>query len=112
MTSFSKWDIIVTDFPFADNSVVKRRPSLICTNPIKVGDITVYWVLMITSSTLQKIPSDVQVKAKKSTGLPVDSYIRTAKIACIDENTILKKIGIVGISTQKAVNNKVVNILK
>jgi len=103
MMSYKKWDVVVTDFPFADKGIVKRRPSLVCAGPFGIKDSEVYWVLMITSTKLKNWGGDVEIKDFKKVGLPISSVIRTVKIACVDASIIRKKIGAVEKKTQNLV---------
>ncbi len=100
MMTYKKWDIVVTDFPFADNGIIKRRPALICAGPFGVKGLEVYWVLMITSSKLKGWAGDIEIKNFKKVGLPIASVIRSTKIACIDVSVIRKKLGTIDKETQ------------
>jgi mRNA interferase MazF len=112
MTHYKPGDVLVTSFPFADNSHSKRRPVL-CLAPLspKKG-ILLYWVVMITSTELKGWSGDVEITNHKKVGLPAPSIIRTAKIACIDHNIVTKKVGSIDPKTLDTVTAIVVKALK
>ncbi len=94
MRAVAKGDVIVTLFPFADGAEAKKRPAVVCAGPWRIsGDIEVCWVAMITTTTLKGWPGDVDIPDIQAVGLPVQSIIRTLKIACIDTRNIMGTIG-------------------
>lgn len=102
---YSIWDIAVTEFPYAEKYDSKKRPVLICSNPFIINkNITLYWVLMITSTELKGWEGDFEIKNWKSVGLNTPSIVRTIKIACLDQRTIIKKIGVIEKQTQKKIS--------
>ena len=109
-TRYKPGDVLVTSFPFADSGVVKRRPVLCIASLAPKRGITLYWVLMITSTDLKGWKGDIVISDHKATGLPIPSIIRTAKIACIDGATIEKRVGVIDKATNKAVQSTVVRL--
>ncbi len=104
-TNYSVWDIAVTEFPYTDKSDFKKRPVLICSDPFIINDkITLYWVLMITSTELKGWNGDFEINNWKSAGLNTPSIVRAIKIACLDQRTLIKKIGAIEKQTQKKIS--------
>ena len=93
MPSFSRGDIVRVPFPYTDRTTTQRRPALV----VSAGGVgyngLLIWVAMITSSENRHWPGDVAIDAPgKTTGLPIPSVVRTAKIATI-EARVAEKIG-------------------
>jgi len=53
-----------------------------------------YYVAMITNAAHESWDGDVPVSDLRATGLPVASVVRPAKIATIDERSLIRAIGI------------------
>ncbi|HIJ37654.1 MAG TPA: type II toxin-antitoxin system PemK/MazF family toxin [Rhodospirillaceae bacterium] len=84
MPDFEAWDIVKVPFPYTDRPVRQRRPALVVgANGIQRAH-GLLWVLMITSAENRGWPGDVAVSDLAMAGLPVDSVVRTAKIATIE----------------------------
>lgn len=93
MRDLQKGDVIVCAFPFADGYATKVRPAVVYAGPWTIGEFSVWWVLMITSSMRQPWPGDVIIGSADIAGLPKTSLVRTLKISCIDSRNILQAIG-------------------
>jgi mRNA interferase MazF len=84
MPIFDAGDIVRVPFPYLDRPVRQHRPALVVSK-VPLGDKgTLLWVLMITSAANRPWPKDVPIPAGGGSGLPVDSLVRTAKIATIE----------------------------
>ncbi len=81
-------DIILIPFPFTDLSSDKVRPALIVSG--FQDDIT---VLFITRQGKSKLHS-ISIKPDKENGLKYTSNIIVSKIATLDKNMALGKIGV------------------
>lgn len=103
MTRYKRFDIIVTAFPYADDVLVKKRPTVCIASFRPTRSIQLYWVLMVTSTKLKRWEGDIAIKDLKKAGLPIPSIVRTAKIACVDASLIEKKAGVLDASTKQAV---------
>ena len=90
---YSRWDIVKVPFPFTEGIGDKRRPALIVSKEILSKEHQLYWLMMITSVINPKWAGDIEIKDFESVGLPVRSIIRTAKIATLQEDRILGRIG-------------------
>lgn len=102
MIHYKPGDVLVTAFPFADQSVSKRRPVLCVAHINPQKGTTLYWVVMITSTENKAWLGDINIEDFKTVGLPVPSIVRTAKIACIDGTLITKKVGTIDDTTYRA----------
>ena len=84
MPSFRQGDVVKVPFPYTDRSTRQSRPALV----VSTGGIEdahgLLWVVMITSAANRGWPGDVPLSNLATTGLPVPSVIRTAKIATIE----------------------------
>jgi len=78
------WDIVRVPFPYTDRPVRQRRPALIVAIPGMQVQLGLLWVLMITSADNRGWPGDVLVSDLLDAGLPVQSLVRTEKIATVD----------------------------
>jgi len=87
------FDIAVVPFPYTDRLTEKRRPALVVSSPELTANTGLVWLLMITSASNQRWPGDVDVPADNRTGLPADSLVRTAKIATVDAEHIIRICG-------------------
>ena len=71
-------------FPSTDRHTRQSRPALVVSSGALEDLHGLLWVVMITSAENCGWPGDVAVNNLTSTGLPVPSVIRTAKIATIE----------------------------
>jgi mRNA interferase MazF len=78
------WDIVRVPFPYTDRRVRQRRPALIVAIPGMQAQLGLLWVLMITSADNRGWPGDVLISDLLDAGLPVQSLVRTEKIATMD----------------------------
>lgn len=107
---FRVGDIVVVPFPYSDQSAEKRRPALVISNQ-KLAELGYFWIAMITSSRRNAVSGDVDLAADETTGLPQASIVRTAKIACIEPDRILRRLGAVDVATRQVVLSRVVEFL-
>ena len=83
-----KGDIILLPFPFTDLSGSKVRPALILYNA--KHDVTVAFI----SSINQVVDStDISLTPDQSNGLKRDSVLKLHKIATLDKDIVLGKLG-------------------
>lgn len=107
MTSFQPWDIVVVPFPFTEGDTEKRRPALVVSTSRLAADHGLYWLLMITSAENRRWKNDVSVSHHQKAGLPVPSVIRTAKIATLQEDRILRRLGSLDAADRAAVQKAI-----
>ena len=96
------FDVVVVPFPYADRLAEKRRPALIISSA-KLRPYGLVWVCMITSAENERWPSDLPVSDLNRAGLPAQSVIRPAKIACIEATRIERRIGSLDKANARAV---------
>ncbi len=84
MPTFDRGDVVKVPFPYTDKPTRQRRPALVVSGTEFSESTGLLWVLMITSAENRGWAGDVRVANLNRAGLPVESVIRTAKIATID----------------------------
>jgi mRNA interferase MazF len=87
------FDVVVVPFPYADRLADKRRPAIVVSTPALQNDFGLVWLAMVTSAENRGWDCDVAVNDLKSAGLPSASLVRTAKIATVDADRVLRRIG-------------------
>lgn len=107
MTSCKRWDVVVTRFPFVDKAAVRRRPAVCIASMRPKNSVQLYWVLMVTSTELKGWRGDCEVHDLKKAGLPIPSIVRTAKIACVDESVIERRVGKLDEKTRRNVSQEI-----
>ena len=96
------WDVIVVPFPYSDRLAEKRRPALV----ISGGSLAAYdllWVAMITSADNEPWSCDIPIADLRRAGLPAQSVVRPAKIACIEPARVLRRAGRLDAKASRAV---------
>lgn len=84
----TKGDIVLIRFPFTDFSGSKLRPALVLIS--SKGDIT---VAFITTNLKEVGVNDLRLWTSQSNGLKKDSLLKLNKIATVDIDLIMGKIG-------------------
>jgi len=84
----NKGDIVLIPFPFTDLSGIKNRPALILV--VGESDITVSF---ITTQLKWQDPFDLKINPSPSNGLKRPSLIRLNKLATIDKDLVIGKLG-------------------
>ena len=106
-----KGKIVVITFPFTDLTSTKLRPALVLNETEK--DVI---VVFISSRTGKATPNDILINKKHSefekTGLKVESFIKTDKIATLSKRLIAGEMGEVGPKLKKEINDKIGKTLK
>ena len=103
----NKGDIILVPFPFSDLSGNKLRPSLVIIETER--DIT---VAFITTQMQQKEPTDMVLKPTTINGLKKESLIRLSKLATIDKDIVVGRLGSLTVMEMVELNNNLKVILK
>lgn len=107
----SQWDIVVLPFPYTDRLAEKRRPALIISKPWVEKDYGLLWVAMITSAENEAWASDIEITNMIKSDLSAPSVIRPAKIATIESDRVLRKLGTLGANEKRAVKTALSKIL-
>ena len=108
---YKPFEIVVVPFPFADRKTDKRRPALILSDDIKFNKPSGHAVLaMITSQKNPDWPLDTTITGIRRAGLTAPSKVRL-KLFTLDSRLIIKKIGTLIDSDQKAVKKALQSLL-
>jgi mRNA interferase MazF len=102
-----KGDLLLIPFPFTDLSGSKNRPALVLVN----GEIDVT-LAFISTQLKWKEDTDVILKPTKENGLKTESIIRLSKLATIDKELAIGKLGEIDTKTRKQVNKNLIEILR
>ena len=89
---FAPFDVVLVPFPYADRLAEKRRPALVVSGS-KLSAYGLIWVAMITTAEHSMWSCDIPIRDIERAGLPAPSIIRPAKIACLDPNRIVRRLG-------------------
>ena len=90
---YAPWDIVVVPFPFSDTKSEKRRPALIVSSASLISRHGMYWLMMITSAENERWVDDINLDPPEDCGLPTASLLRPCKIATVEEQRILRRLG-------------------
>ena len=102
-----KGDIVLIPLPFTDLKGNKNRPALVLINSDL--DIT---LAFISTQLKWKEETDILLKPTKNTGLKKESLLRISKLATIDKNLALGRIGRLDANNLKQVNINLIKLLK
>jgi len=100
---FAPYDVVVVPFPYSDRLAEKRRPAVVISSPVLERQQGLVWLAMITSAENRAWISDAAVSDLASAGLPAPSRVRSAKIATVDGERILRRIGMLCAKDARAV---------
>ncbi|MBT7555739.1 type II toxin-antitoxin system PemK/MazF family toxin [Candidatus Woesearchaeota archaeon] len=93
MTIYKAGDIVTIPFPYVEGKKGKVRPTLLVSNAIQ-GEKQYFYVVMITSKKgKNNIKGDIVIDNINDCGLIVPSIIRCSRIATLDQNMIVNKVG-------------------
>jgi mRNA interferase MazF len=110
MTSFSRGDVVLVKFVFADERGVKQRPGVIVsTNRYHQGRREAI-LAAITSNVGRLLVGDHKIKAWRESGLPYPSIV-TGIVRTIKQEMIAGKMGELPASELHAVEDKLRLIL-
>jgi mRNA interferase MazF len=103
----TKGDIVLIPFPFTDLSGIKNRPALILV--AGEADITVSF---ITTQLKWQDDFDVKIEPTSISGLKITSLIRLSKLATIDKDLVLGKLGNLSKDELESVNGKLLRLFQ
>jgi mRNA interferase MazF len=95
-------DVVVVPFPYSDRLAEKRRPALVISGPA-LERHGMLWLAMITSAANEPWSCDVRIDDSETAGLPAPSVVRTAKIAAIEPNRVIRRAGTLNSRTSRQV---------
>ena len=103
----NKGDIILIPFPFTDLSGNKNRPAIVLID--SEDDVNVCFV---TTQTKWNSEFDISVQPSKSNGIKKSSLIRLNKLATIDKELIIGRLGKLENHYFNILNKNLIKILK
>ena len=110
MTSFSRGDIVLVKFVFADEKGVKQRPGLIVSTDHYHEGRRETILAAITSNVGRLLVGDHKIRAWRESGLPYPSIV-TGIVRTIRHDMIAGKVGALPASELRSVENKLRDIL-
>ena len=99
--TYRAFDVVVVPFPYSDRLAEKRRPALVVSDDRLEVETGRLWVAMITSVPSEGI-GDVALLASDRIGLKVGSWLRAGKVATIDADRVLRRIGRLSLVEEQA----------
>jgi len=103
----NKGDIVLIPFPFTDLSGLKNRPALVL-----IAGQTDIALSFITTQLKWDEPFDVKIEPSLENGLKKTSLIRLSKLATLDRDMVIGKLGNLSQSELDIVNKNLVEIFK
>lgn len=103
----NKGDIVLIPFPFTDLTGNKNRPAVVLME--SENDVTVCFV---TTQLKWQEEFDVTVLPAASNGLKKPSLIRLSKLATIDKELIIGRLGALDEQYLYTVNKNLISLLK
>jgi mRNA interferase MazF len=102
-----KGDIILIPFPFTDLSGNKNRPALVLIE----GELDIT-VAFISTQLKWRENTDILIKPSRENGLKKDSIIRLSKLATIDKDLAIGRLGNLDGNSLNIVNHNLKILLK
>lgn len=103
----TKGDIVLVPFPFTDLSGAKNRPAVILIET--TDDITVSF---ITTQLKWQDQLDITLYPSSRNGLKQSSLIRLSKLATINKDLVIGKLGDLSVSEIRVFNQNLIDLLK
>jgi mRNA interferase MazF len=103
--------MVVVPFPYSNRIAEKRRPALVVSSDRFNTETGLLWVAMITSSENKGWYGDVDILTDGSSGLTTASTIRTAKLATIDQERVVRVARSIGGVTALTVTDFLVSVV-
>jgi len=103
----NKGDIVLIPFPFTDLTGNKNRPAVILIE--SEDDVT---VCFITTQLKWQSEYDIAVQHTVLNGLKKPSLIRLSKLATLDKELIIGRLGVLDIHYTDLVNKNLIRLLK
>jgi mRNA interferase MazF len=91
-TIYRAGDVVLTPFPYADQSGEKKRPAVLLSSDRVSLDTGLHIACMITSHA-PRGPWDVEVLAWQEAGLLFPSVVRCPEVFGLDQSLILRQLG-------------------
>lgn len=97
MTKYKFGDIVLVVFSQTDGNR-KQRPALVV---LDTGDDDI--ILAPITTTERKSKGDYRIKNWQKSGLLLDSWVRLAKITCLNKGDIRRQLGTLGVGNKKQI---------
>lgn len=101
--TFAPFDVVVVPFPYSDALAEKRRPAVVVSAPDVEAERGAVWLAMITSTPGPLLFGDAAVTDLETAGLSKSCRVRASKIATLDADRVLRRVGALGPVDQAAV---------
>ncbi len=101
MTTYSRGDIVLVAFVFADEKGVKKRPALVLNSDEYQAGRQEVIVAAITSNISRLLIGDYRIKDWNGSGLPLPSLL-TGIVRTIKQPMVVKKLGTLPTPERKA----------
>ena len=88
MTTYKFGEIVLVEFPQTGSARRKRRPALVV---LDIGDLDI--ILAPITTTDRSGRGDYKLRDWRTCGLLRDSWVRLAKIACLEKSDITRRLG-------------------
>jgi mRNA interferase MazF len=88
MTSYKFGDLVLVAFPHTSSATIKKRPALVL---LDIGDNDM--VLAPITSQIRSFQGDLLLQDWKLCGLLMESWVRLAKVSCLEKSQISKHLG-------------------
>lgn len=88
MINYEFGEIVLVDFPQSGTHQRKKRPALVI---LDIGDRDI--VLTPITTTERRGPGDHKLKDWSANGLLKVSWVRLAKITCLEKDSITRRLG-------------------
>ena len=111
-----KGDVVLITFPFTDLTSVKVRPALVISNENYNQAQDDIILILITSNVARITPDDYLLESENpefpDTGLKTSSAFRVGKIQTLKKNLLRSKLGFVGPSILKEIEDRLHRLLQ
>ena len=88
MINYDFGEVVLVDFPQSDGGYRKRRPALVV---LDIGDADIVLVPITTRELSGR--GDYKLRDWANSGLLRPSWVRLAKIVCLDKTDITRRLG-------------------
>lgn len=102
--TFSRWDVVVVEFPYVEGVDSKRRPALIVSTDRLHRDHHLYWTVMITTAKAGVRTDDIRLTNHAQAGLPEDCVIRVPRMSAFLDRQIQRRLGTITTKDRTAVS--------
>ena len=101
---YSQWSVVVIPYPFSDRRWTKRRPAVVLSDSLAMGEsVTDQVMAMITTTLHEPWPLDVRITDLRSAGLRAESVVRM-KLFSLDYRNVTQHLGSLSVPDQTSVS--------